>query len=731
MHPLLKAFVLAAALPSLASAQPLVCESAGPVPLPPFAADLTGEQVGIRAPQIDLNNAAASVFSGGVDILSADQRLRAREVTLDRAGGIAQARGQVEYQSQDLRVNAATADVDLNNDTVSIETLDYWLGRGAGRGNATSARREGARQTDLDGVTFTTCPVGNSDWLIRADSMSLDHEVGRGTARDLTLRYKNVPLLYLPYASFPLDDRRQSGFLFPAIGGSNDDGLDLSIPYYFNIAPERDLTLTPRLITDRGPMLLGEYRYLQERSRGELGVEVLPDDDRTGTHRSYTWWRHNGRLGDRFQVLLDINHVSDDRYFEDLSNSLAGSSRSFLRSLAQISTAGRYFDAALSLDDYTSVDDTLAPAAEPYSRLPRLDLNLDLPLKNLRLRMDTELVAFDRDVGDEGWRLDLYPRLSRTFAGPAWTLRPALGVRHTRYNLDRAVDNGRTDTPSRTTPIAELEGRVIFERDGGSYLQTLEPRFYLLHVPFEDQSDLPEFDTRDLTFTFSQLFRPNRFSGADRQGDASQLTLALTSRIQDRRTGRDTLEFHLGTIVHLRDRRINLGALDRDDRDTSPLVAEMAWRPSDYWRVVLGFQYEPDPLPGFDRLQQRHLALGYRGDRGQILNFAYRQRSQVVDQVDLSAWWPLNERWALVGRANYSFQDDLLLEGLAGFEYSSCCWALRMMGRRFVRTLDGDQRNAIYFELELKGLGSLGRSTGRVLEQAISGYRYAPNETSY
>ncbi|MEM9181636.1 MAG: LPS assembly protein LptD, partial [Pseudomonadota bacterium] len=707
---------------------PLACRQAETPQAQPFAAELPPGAVGVLAPELDLSQLGFSVFSGGVDVSQAGQRLQADQVSLDRQTNIASATGSVRYFSPELTIRAEQAELDLSGREVDIDLLDYWLGRGAGRGSADSAQRFGEARTDLEAVTFTTCPTGVSDWQISADRMSLDHEAGRGTARALTLRFKSVPLLYLPYAAFPLDDRRQSGFLLPAIGGSNDDGLDASIPYYFNLAPERDLTLTPRLITDRGPMLMGEYRYLGRRSQGELGFEVLPDDDRTGQRRSYSWLQHAGRLGDRWSLFVDLNHVSDDRYFEDLGNSLAANSRSFLRSLAQLSTAGRYWNASLAVDDYTSVDDTLAATAEPYSRLPRLNYQLDLPLGATRLEVDTELVAFDRDIGDEGWRLDLMPRLSRTFAGAAWMLEPSLSVRHTQYRLDsRAGD--LDDSPSRTTPIAELDGRLFLERSGERYTQTLEPRFYLLYVPFEAQDEIPTFDTRDLTFSFGQLFRYNRFSGADRQGDASQLTLAVTTRLLD--GGRDVLEASVGTIVHFRDRRVGLTGTATDDRDTSPLVGELTWRPSNNWRVVLGLQYEPEPLVGNDRLQQRQLSVRYRGAEGRLLNFAYRQRSQVVDQVDISAWWPLNERWAVLGRANYSFQDEALLEGLAGFEYQSCCWATRLMVRRFVRTLDGDYRNALYFELELKGLGSLGRGTGRVLEQAIAGYRYDNEPTAF
>lgn len=690
--------------------------------LPPFDGGqaLKSGQVAVSAQRVDLSSLEQTRFTGSVDILADAQRLRADEVVLDRSSDRARATGNVTYAGPDLTLQAQSATLGLSDDSLAVQSLSYSLQPGLGRGSASRAQRPTPKQTRLDEVTFTACPAGNDDWLLTADQMSLDHAEGRASARNLTLRFKDVPILYLPRASFPLDDRRKSGFLVPAIGSTNDDGLDLAQPYYFNLAPERDLTLTPRFISDRGAMLMADFRYLGRQRVGELGFEHMPNDDRTGDHRSYAWWRHNQRLGGQFDLLLDINHVSDDRYFEDLGNSLSVTSRSLLRSLAQLSTSGQWWTATLGLDAYESVDDTLPASAEPYERLPRLQFEWDQPLGPLRLRLDSELTAFNRSTGTEGQRLDLLPRVSYPVYGAGWTLQPSLGLRHTRYDLDRAPQ----DSPTRTTPIAELEGRLIFERALGQRVQTLEPRIYLLYVPFEEQDELPTFDTRELTFGFSQLFRFNRFSGGDRQGDASQVTLALTSRVLEPDTGATPLELSVGTIAYLRDRRVRLDGSGPDTRNTSPLVTELTYRPSDAWQVRFGFQYEPDPLTDGDRIPQAQLRLNYRGEGGRLVNFAYRKRSQIVDQVDLSAWLPLDDRWSLVGRVNYSFLGDQLLEGLLGFQYDSCCWTTRLFARRFVRSLEGEERTALYLELELKGLGSLGRTTGRVLERSIVGYQH-------
>jgi LPS-assembly protein len=720
---------------SLSVASPTVraqqaCPGDLPPPAPLLPLDRDDAEVVVDASNADLSREGVSVMSGHVSLTRADQTLETDRLTLYHDRDEVAAEGSVRYSDRDLSLSADSATMDLAADTADLEQVDYELTAGFGRGTASGARMQGEGRTWLSDVTFTTCPRGNSDWQLSAKEMTLDHETGEGEARGLGLRFKGVPLLYLPWASFPLDDRRKSGFLFPSIGSSDDDGLDLAIPYYWNIAPNQDATLSPRWISDRGAMLQGEYRFLTSNSFGELDVQYMPDDDRfidpvansDDSHRAYASFRNVTRLGENWIADVDLRHVSDEQFFEDFGNSLTASSISFLRSRAELRTQGEWWRGALMLDAYQTLDRDITPAREPFDRLPRFYFEGTKPLggSNLYLQIGAEAAAFDRDFGLEGNRVDLYPRLSWPIYRPAGYLLPTVGVRYTGYDLDRA-DN---DSPSRTTPIATMEGGLVFERGlSNGRVQTLEPRIHYLYVPFEDQSDLPTFDTTELTFSFNQLFRSNRFTGADRQTDANQLSLALTTRIIDSSKGRQVLDASIGTIAYFRDQRVQLAGMPVQDQDTSPIVGEVNWRPTDFWRLALGVQWDPED----DELQQGLVDVRYSAGEGRIFNLAYRRRVGFVEQVDLSALWPLNEEWSVVGRYNYSLLDDQLLEGLLGFEYDSCCWAVRFMGRRFIRNQDGDARNGVYFELELKGLGSLGRSTERVLERAILGYQQQDN----
>ena len=676
-----------------------------------------GRNIVVESDTIDLSQPDITILSGNVLLRDAEQELAAEKIRYLRPSQRVMADGAVRYRTREIRVEAGRAELELEAETGRLDEVVYRLRDGGGRGRAEFVTLDGQERSSLSQVTYSTCvALDEPDWQLRAREMDLNYATGRGEARGMQLRFKGVPILYLPYASFPLDDRRKSGFLYPSLGSSNDNGIDFALPYYWNIAPNRDATITPRLVTDRGAMLGLEYRYLGARYAGEFSGQYLPDDDLTGRHRALASFRHAGQVGSSLRLDVDLNHVSDRNYFEDFGDSLTTLSRSYLRSTAALTAGGEWWQASVAADAFQVLDRNIAADREPFDRLPVLNFRGARALGGpLELGLDAELVSFDRDQGVKGNRLDLYPELRVPLRHPAYYLEPAIGIRHTAYDLDGAEDT----TPDRTTPIASLEGGLFFERDrenGGH--QTLEPRFHYLYVPFERQDELPVFDSRELTFGFDQLFRTNRFSGADRQADANQLALAATTRLIDP-GGRERFEASIGTIAYFRDQRIQLPDEPERDLNTSAVVGEMHYRPSDFWQATLGVQYDPED----DELDQTLVAVQHRGTAGRILNLAYRQRRGLVRQLDASFLVPVAERWKLVGRANYSFRDDTDLETLLGFEYESCCWAMRAFARRFLRNQDGEHRNGVYLELELKGLGSFGRSTERVLQRAILGYR--------
>ena len=687
----------------------------------------------LAAERFDVSNEKFYVLEGDVEIRRADQYIAADTLRYDVEQERYEAEGNVHYQDRGLLLGADKAVGELGDeDRNTLDNVRYQLLDARGNGQARRAVVIGDR-SKLDHVTYTTCDPGSTGWELRATSVKLDQEEGVGTARNATLRLGPVPILYLPVASFPIDERRRTGFLFPSIGSSQDSGIDFSAPYYVNLAPNYDLTVTPRILGRRGAMIGAEFRYLTEDHRGELAGTWLPDDDQTGDDRGSLGWQHFGKLSPAWTFVADLNHVSDDRYFEDFGDSLAAASTSLLESSAGVFGRGRFWNASVQVQDWEITDPFLPDGLEPFRRLPRALYRYERPINDwFEAGIRSEAVVFDHEARAGATRYDLYPWIAFPFERAAGYVRPEIGYRQTGYSLDSdyRAQFGST-SPSRGTPIASLDAGLFFERNtslfGKRYLQTLEPRLYYLNVPYENQDDLPLFDTQELTFSFEQLFRNNRFTGADRQMDANQATVAITTRLLEESSGRERLSASIGQIRYFEPQRVQLPGVATMDPEGSAVVGDLDLTLSDRWRVGVSQQWDPEhELSDLSALRAQ-----YRWRTDGVFNFAYRFRREgqganidqvSVEQIDTSFAVPINERWRIVGRWNYSLFDDSTLEAVAGFEWSSCCLAARVLGRHYVRNREGEKNNGIYIELELKGLATLGRKSGELLERAILGY---------
>ena len=660
------------------------------------------------------------VLEGDASIRQLDQLIRADRFTYGQASTAWTAEGNVRYQDRDLLMSAAAARGTTTPSTATLDGVRYQLLSARGNGRAAVAVLKDDDHAELTDTSFSTCPLDTPGWEFRAREMQLDQAEGVGVARDISFRAGDVPVFWLPYATFPLDDRRKSGFLFPEFGYSSERGFDLTVPYYLNLAPNHDLTLTPRLMTQRGVMLGGEFRYLTDSSRGDIEVQWLPDDRGSGRYgsRSLFHWDNRSSFGTNWGAVIDVNHASDDRWFEDFGRSLNIAATSLLPSSAYLVGNGTWWNAQVGGDEYQVTDPTLPQAAEPYRRLPRLTFNADRALVGgLDGGLKSEFVAFSKDDAVEGRRLDLYPYLAYPIETAAWFVRPEVGYRYTRYDI--RDDDSR---PDRGVPIASLDAGLRFERalslGGSDYTQTLEPRVYYLRVPYRDQDNLPLFDTQETPFSFGQLFRTNRFIGADRQMDANNLTVALTSRLLDD-SGDDVVSASIGQIRYFDEQRVQLPGRPESDWSGSAYVAELGVRLDDRWRATFANQWNPNT----DRTDLSSIGVQNRFGRDGVFNLSYRFRRDFLEYVDGSVLVPISGAWRFVARWNYSLRDDTTLEAFAGLEHDSCCVAWRVLGRRYVHNIEGEASNALYFEVEFKGVGSIGQKTGDFLRRAILGYQ--------
>ena len=692
------------------------------------------------------------VFNGNVTLRRGDQFMGADQLTYDNQQERYVAEGSIRYQGSGMRMTADRAEGDQAKDIHTIHDLKYQLLAQRGNGGADSVILNGDIGS-LRGATYSTCPPESRHWEVRAHRIDVDTEDGMAVARGAVLRVGKVPVIYLPWFKFPTDERRRTGLLFPSISNSSRNGFDWKQPIYLNLAPNYDATISPRLMTNRGVQLGTQFRYQVEGGGGIVEGAWMPNDDLRNRDRGLFHSVAYQNLSPYWQARTSLNWISDTRYYEDFNSSLDGLSQYTAFSEIGVYGRGRGWDAGITADHWQLADFTLTENILPYNRMPRAYVHWERAL-GMRFvgGIDAEAVRFQHPVFDAGSRMDLKPWLSLPLEGNSWFLRPTAAFRHTSYQLDdgladsiarnRAIAaeaaQGRfwtTDTvpaslwqplvqgkPINSTPILSLDAGVYFDRDrrvkGKDYLQTIEPRLYYLRVPYANQDDMPLFDTQPLTFGWGQLFRDNRYSGADRQADANQLTVAVSTRMIRQSDGRERFSASLGQIRYFDESRVRIPGEPITEKGRSAWVADANYAPTDRWTFGASYQWDPK----FNRTDLASVRARYMLPEDGLVNLGYRYRRGVLEQADISFLYPINPSWSVVGRYYYSMFDNKALETLAGFQWDSCCVAVRLVGRRYVHNRAGDLSNAIMFEIELKGLGSAGQDTRRALRRAILGY---------
>ncbi|MBU0499197.1 MAG: LPS assembly protein LptD [Gammaproteobacteria bacterium] len=671
-------------------------------------------------------NDQIALFTGDVEVHQEDQHLESDWLRYTRSDGKVSVKGNFLYQSPSLRLLADEGEFYLNEKRGSTTGVKgYRILENGGRGTADKVVVLDSNHSHHENITYTTCRPGNSDWYISADELEINNESGWGEAKDATLRFLGTPILYAPYFKFPVDDRRMSGFLTPSVASSNKTGIDVTAPYYLNLAPNYDATLYPRIMSDRGLMLGGEFRFLTDDSAGLLGAEILPDDagNSTGTRdtRGSLALRYTSNPAPRWSTRLYADYASDDTYLTDFGSNLGVTSAVNLERTAEASYSGDFWSFVGRFQDYQTIDNSIAAVDKPYSRLPQLLLNMEKPdpSTGLTYHFLGEYTHFYHENAVFGQRLDLMPGVSYPILRPWGHMIPKISGRYTAYALkDQAA--GMSDNPDRALPVFSLDSGLVFERStdwlGQAAVQTLEPRLFYLFTPEENQDGLPVFDTTEYGLSFDSLFRENRFSGADRQADANQLTAALTSRFFSESTGREWLSLSLGEVFYFEDRNVQLPGAPAVQDGASSMVAELSSNFAPDWYTSVYYQWNPH----VDDTEKTAAMLRYKDEEMRVVNLAYRYEVALQDQVDASFHWPVSAGWSLVGRWNYSMRDEKTLDRFGGFEYNSCCWAFRFVGRHFV---NNDQTTTgVFAQLELTGLGAIGQSVDKLIEEGVLGY---------
>ena len=668
---------------------------------------LPSDRVELSADRIDAQVNGVTQLDGDVQLQYQDTRLRTPSLRYDRRSGEAQTDGGATFANRAFSIGADDADVDLDDGTARFDEARFQLFDRGARGRAARIDLSEDIRASLEGVEYTTCPPGDEDWRLSGSRITLNPETGLGTATNARVTFQGVPIVYLPYFYFPIDDRRRTGFLVPSLGDSDTTGFDVSVPFYINIAPSLDATVTPRYMARRGSQLKNEFRYLlaEDWGRGQMQYEVLPSDEVLGESRSLFAYEHTGRLSDRWGLKAQFTEVSDRGYLEDLGTSLDLAAITHLKREARLAyQAPAWFASELTVEDYQTVDRSALPADEPYRRLPRLTMSALSPndWNRFRVGLTAEYVNFERDGAVEGTRLDLLPFVRYRKDAVGWFAGGQLDWRRTDYNL-RSAGNQQSSFV-RQLPSFSFDAGLRFDRVASDRtVQTLEPRLFYLYTPFREQAGIPLFETALPEFSFVQLFSRNRFSGRDRIADANQVTAAITTRLLEIDTGRTLLEAALGQIYRFEPSRVQLERPDAAVRDNSDIVASLRYNTFNWLRVAMGLQWDPARA----RTNRGFAAVEFRPSEQLRVDVAYRFRRDLLEQADLVTVVPLGSRWSMVGRWNFSIRDAATRESLVGMEYRSCCWTGRVAWRRYIANTLGEFNSSIYLQLELLGLSRI------------------------
>ena len=657
---------------------------------------------------------------GSVLLRKGDQSVRTDRLWYFQDTRDIDAQGSVVLEQVGSTMSGPHLRLNLDTSIGIMEQPEFFLKENDGRGSADVMHILDKERFTLDKASYTTCPADNQDWMLKVGELEIDRTRQIGIAHHAWIEFMGVPILYSPWMDFPLNDQRKSGFLAPVFGGTVKGGSEFTLPYYWNIAANRDATIAPRFMHKRGLMLNNEFRYLEAGYGGELQADVLPHDALTERSRSRFSLKHNQAVSAGLNGEITYNRVSDDDYYRDLANAVNATSQVNLLQEGALSYNAGWWNAAARAQRFQTLQDPVAPIVAPYKRLPQVTLNANKNRSGANLAFAGEFVDFRHSTLPNGRRLVLNPSVSYPLLNdPAFYVTPKLGLHSTQYAMG-ANNTAALANTSRTLPILSLDSGMVLEREwtwfGSEYVQTLEPRAFYVRIPYKDQDLLPNFDSAQADFSFTQMFTENRFFGSDRIGDANHVTLAMTSRLLEQGNGTERLKVMLGERFSFTTPRVNLVA-PATTLNKSDILLAATGLVTDAWSLDSEFQFDPNQ----SHTQRYNIAAHYRPEAGKALNLGYRFMRNALRQVDVSTQWPLFSRWHGVGRWNYSLQDARILEVIAGLEYNQNCWTLRLVAQRFA-TATQQSSTGFFVQLELNDMVKMGSDPLSLLSQSVPGY---------
>ncbi|MCB1688953.1 MAG: LPS-assembly protein LptD [Halioglobus sp.] len=694
-----------------------------------------------------------AILTGDVTAIQGYRQMRSDKAIFDREDETATLIGNITMREPGLLLQGDNAKIYSATGEALMYDAQFVFYESHLRGTADALARDENDIIHIHNGTFTYCPPGEQDWAVLSDVMDVDLEEGLATAHHATIEVEGVPVFYTPWLRLPLDDRRRTGLLWPDFGNDSDGGLDISVPLYLNLAPNYDALYAPRYIQERGLDHELQLRYLNPlvgewlAAGAYLKNDSLYADDIPDTDSADRWLgilRQNGLFEERWRSQIDYSKASDVDYMRDLDTANIDAQRKTnLIQMASMDYLGDNWLTSLRAQQFQSLADDIN---KDYEEIPQLtsfyrssgtpfQLQPILLAQYSNFGSNEDIVTGERLYGETGMS---YPML--------WGygfLTPTLKYRQVTYELndDRNENRFPDNSPSAGAPLFSMDGGLVFERETSfgekGFLQTLEPRLYYLYSEKEDQFDQPNFDTTDLTFSYSSLYRDTRFSGHDRLDDANQISAGVTTRYIDNETGRDLLSASIGQIYYFGDREVLLASNSEPETDASSGVAgELNFTPNKNFGVRTSLVWDHRE----NNAESAFVIGSYKTDNNAIFNLGYAYRRYLVseaqpqtDEVNASTYLPLDNNWSIFGAMSYSLEDNLSVEDLVGVEYDSCCWRVRLVHLRYYNNVNGniidfsdpdlERQKSIQFQILLKGMGGFGNRISNIMQEMIRGFR--------
>ncbi|WP_280153156.1 LPS assembly protein LptD [Piscinibacter sp. XHJ-5] len=693
--------------------------------------------------------------------------LRADRLSYDHPEDLAIARGSVRISRDGNIYSGPELQLRVERFEGFFLNPSYYFSRTGAGGSAQRIDFIDDQRAVAIGATYTSCPAdgsGDPDWLLSTSRVKMDFEANEGIAEGAVLRFMGVPILGAPVLSFPLSDARKSGWLPPNINLDSKSGLQTSVPYYWNIAPNRDATLTPGISVKRGVSLGSEFRYLEPRYTGKVNLDLMPEDRLIGRERHAFAWQHDASLIGDTQLRARVLRVSDNDYWKDFPRDLPSLTPRLLlselnatRPLGDWTTYVRAMRWQVLQNAESPIDPAVSTAqAQPqalvthlYERLPQIGARTLRRYGDFELAFEGEFNRFAKPVEivdparPTGTRVHALASIARPWITPGWTLTPRMTLNAASYSLDRPLEDGRRSA-SRVIPTFSLDSAWVLERDttwlGRAVRQTLEPRLLYVNTPFRDQSGLPNFDSAAKDFNFESIYTDNVFSGVDRVSDANQITAGITTRLLDPLTGAEAVRLGIVQRYLFRDQRITPEGPPFTQRFSDVLLLGSSTL-FPRWTIDGSVQYSPD----IGRTVRSIVGLRYSPGPFRTVNATYRLARGLTEQLELGWQWPLygpvpdessaaprsalrtdakgcKGTWYGVGRINYSMRDSRITDSIMGVEYDAGCWIGRVVAER-LSTGRSEATTRLLLQLELVGLSRLGSNPLQVLKDNIPGYR--------